>query len=176
MKSYAANALNQYTAIANPDAVGLRGTATNTATVTVNGNAASRDNVASDTVPWHYALLADNANGGAYTFANIMAVVNPPGTNTPDIVESTSGSVYAPPQAEVLAYDDDGNLLSDGRFSYTWNGENRLVCAEEQVCPTNRTLRKVDYAYDHQGRMVWKVVSRRASRVGRTPRDERHCQ
>ena len=35
MKTYAANELNQYTAIANPDAVGLRGTATNTATVTV---------------------------------------------------------------------------------------------------------------------------------------------
>ena len=119
MKSYAANALNQYTAIANPDAVGLRGTATNTATVTVNGNAASRDNVASDTVPWHYALLADNANGGAYTFANIMAVVNPPGTNTPDVVESTSGSVYAPPRNETPTYDLDGNLLSDGRFNYT---------------------------------------------------------
>jgi len=35
VKTYAANELNQYTAIANPDAVGLRGTATNTATVTV---------------------------------------------------------------------------------------------------------------------------------------------
>jgi hypothetical protein len=74
VKAYAANELNQYTAIANPDAVGLRGDATNTATI-------------------------------------------------------------------------------------TWNGENRLVCAEEQVCPTNRTLRKVDYAYDHQGRMVWKKIS-----------------
>ena len=159
-KSYTANALNQYTSIANPDAVGLRGSATNTATVTVNGNAALSDNVASDTVPWHYALLADNANGPDYTFANIMAVVNPPGTNTPDVVESTSGSVYAPPRAEALAYDDDGNLLSDGRWHYTWNGENRLICAEEQVCPTNRTLRKVEYVYDHQGRMVWKKISR----------------
>ena len=159
-KTYTANALNQYTAIANPDAVGLRGSATNTATVTVNGNAALSDSIASDTVPWHYALLADNADGPDYTFANIMAVVNPPGTNTPDVVESTSGSVYAPPRAEALAYDDDGNLLSDGRWHYTWNGENRLICAEEQVCPTNRTLRKVEYVYDHQGRMVWKKISR----------------
>ncbi|NLB68989.1 MAG: RHS repeat-associated core domain-containing protein [Lentisphaerae bacterium] len=163
MKSYTANALNQYTAIANPDAVGLRGSATNTATVKVNGNAALSDNIASDTVPWHFALQADNADGPDYTFASIMAVVNPPGTNTPDIVESTSGSVYAPPQQEALAYDDDGNILSDGRWHYTWNGENRLVCAEEQVCPTNRTLRKVEYGYDHQGRMVWKAVSHRAT-------------
>jgi len=45
IKSYTANELNQYTAIANPDAVGLRGSATSTATVTVNGNAVSRDNL-----------------------------------------------------------------------------------------------------------------------------------
>ena len=37
-----------------------------------------------------------------------MAVINPPGTNTPDIVFTASGSVYAPPQQEVLVYDDDG--------------------------------------------------------------------
>ena len=159
MKTYAANELNQYTSIANPVAVGLRGTATNTAVVTVNGDAATRDSVASNVRPWHFALPADNANGGKYTLASIMAVVNPSGTNTMDSVDSATGFVYAPPQNETLAYDDDGNLLSDGRWQYTWNGENRLVCAEEQVCPTNRTLRKVDYAYDHQGRMVWKQIS-----------------
>ena len=159
MKSCAANELNQYTSIDNPDAVGLRGSATNTATVTVNGNAALSDSIASDTVPWHYALLADNADSGAYTFASIMAVVNPPGMNTPDIVESTSGSVYAPPQAEVLAYDDDGNLLSDGRWEYTWNGENRLVKAEELISPTNREPYVVEYAYDHRGRLIWKTIA-----------------
>ena len=159
VKSYAANELNQYASIANPVAVGLRGTATNTAVVTVNGDAATRDSVASNVRPWHFALPADNANGGKYTRASIMAVVNPSGTNTQDSVDSATGFVYAPPQNETPAYDDDGNLLSDGRWHYTWNGENRLIKAEEQVCPTNRTLRKVDYAYDHQGRMVWKKIS-----------------
>ena len=159
VKTYAANELNQYTSIANPVAVGLRGVATNTATVTVNAAAATRDSVASTTRPWPFALPADNANGGKYTLASIMAVVNPAGTNTQDSVDSATGFVYAPPQQETPTYDDDGNLLSDGRWHYTWNGENRLIKAEEQVCPTNRTLRKVDYAYDHQGRMVWKKIS-----------------
>ena len=159
MKSYAANALNQYTAIANPDAVGLRGSATNTATVTVNGSAALSDGIASDIVPWHYALQADNANSPDYTFANIMAVVNPPGTNTPDIVSTASGHVYAPPQAETLTYDLDGNLISDGRWHYIWNGENRLVRAEEQISPTIRQPYVVEYAYDHQGRMVNKTIA-----------------
>ena len=115
VKTYAANELNQYTAIANPNAVGLRGDATNTAVVTVNGNSVERDRIASDTVPWHFALEADNANGPDYTFAEIVGVINPAGTNEADIVSTTSGNGYAPPQNETLTYDDDGNLLSDGR-------------------------------------------------------------
>ena len=159
MKGYTANALNQYTSIANPDVVALRGVATNSATVTVNGNAASRDSVVSTWTPWHHALEADNANGGAFTFAETMAAINPPGTNTPDLVSTASGNVYAPPQAEVLAYDDDGNLLSDGRWQYTWNGENRLVKAEELLSPPMREPYVVEYAYDHRGRMIWKTVA-----------------
>jgi RHS repeat-associated protein len=158
-KSYSANELNQYTAISNPDAVGLRGSATNTATVTVNGNAASSDAIVAPWTPWHYALPADNANGGTFTFAGIMAVINPPGTNTPDIVSSESGHVYAPPQAETLAYDDDGNLFSDGRWQYTWNGENRLIKAEELVSPPTHNAYVVKYAYDHQGRMIQKTFA-----------------
>ncbi len=78
-KTYTANALNQYTSIANPDAVGLRGSATNSATVTMNGNAVERANIVAPWTPWHHALPTDNADGGAFTFAEIMAVVNPPG-------------------------------------------------------------------------------------------------
>jgi len=101
-KSYTANAVNQYTAIANPNAVGLRGSATNSSTVTVNGNAVSRDTIVAAWTPWHYALAATNATSGAFTLAEIMAVINPPGTNTPDIVSTESGHTYAPPQQEVL--------------------------------------------------------------------------
>jgi RHS repeat-associated protein len=125
----------------------------------VNGEAALSDSIASDTVPWHFALQADNADGGKYTFASIVGVVNPPGTNTPDLVSTASGSVYAPPQQETLTYDDDGNLVSDGRWQYTWNGENRLIKAEELVSPTNRLPNVVEYTYDHRGRMIWKTVA-----------------
>ncbi|MGI5869232.1 MAG: hypothetical protein ACOX9C_07305 [Kiritimatiellia bacterium] len=77
--------MNQCTAIANPDAVGLRGSAT------------SRDNIVAPWIPWHYALATDNADGDALTFAEIMAVVNPPGTNTPDIVSTSVGAAHAHP-------------------------------------------------------------------------------
>ena len=52
---------------------------------------------------------------------------------------------------ELFTYDADGNMTSDGRFHYTWNGENRLVMA------SNDTV-VVTYAYDHRGRMVTKTL------------------
>jgi len=58
-----------------------------------------------------------------------------------------------------MDHDDDGNLAADGRYVYVWDAENRLVAVEEQVCPTNRALHRVEYDYDHRGRMVWKTAS-----------------
>jgi hypothetical protein len=37
---------------------------------------------------------------------------------------------YVPPAAETLGYDPDGNLTSDGRWSYTRDEENRLIQME----------------------------------------------
>ena len=50
---------------------------------------------------------------------------------------------------EQFTYDADGNMTSDGRFHYTWNGENRLICASNSEYI-------VTSAYDHRGRMVTK--------------------
>jgi YD repeat-containing protein len=35
--------------------------------------------------------------------------------------------VFVPKTPETFTYDADGNLLSDGRWNYTWDAENRLV-------------------------------------------------
>jgi len=35
-------------------------------------------------------------------------------------------------------YDADGNLLTDDRFSYTWDGESRLVRAEMIEAPGSK--------------------------------------
>ena len=153
-RSYTANALNQYTSIANPDAVGLRGETVSNATVTVNSELVERDQPASDTWPWHFALEADNAVRPDFALAEIAASLPPVGTNAQGVVQTQSGFLYAPPQKETLTYDADGNLTGDGRFTYTWDAENRLVAVEELVCPTNRSLRRVEYAYDHQSRRV----------------------
>ncbi len=57
------------------------------------------------------------------------------------------------PNSTPFSYDADGNMTSDGRFLYMWNGENRMaVASNDEVVVT--------YAYDYQGRMVNKKISR----------------
>jgi RHS repeat-associated protein len=59
--------------------------------------------------------------------------------------------------ASSPSYDTDGNMTSDGNFTYTWNGENRLVVAERTagVSPATR----IEYAYDYMGRMFKRTVN-----------------
>jgi len=59
---------------------------------------------------------------------------------------------------EVFTHDLDGNLTADGRFSCTWDGENRLI-AGEALATTPATARvKVTMTYDAQSRRVQKQV------------------
>jgi hypothetical protein len=50
----------------------------------------------------------------------------------------------------------DGNILSDARWTYTWDAENRLVHLAGRVTGVQPT--SVDYEYDWQGRRIKKVV------------------
>jgi RHS repeat-associated protein len=156
--SYTANALNQYTQRSVPDEKDLIGTAPTNVAVTVNQNPVSRQSAY-----WHHSLEVTNAESAAYPQVAINAVYNPPGTNAPDVVTSQTGRVFVAETPEAFTYDNDGNLTQDGRFDYTWNGENRLIKAETRDdLPAAVPRFRVEYAYDHQGRMVWKQVSTNA--------------
>ena len=71
------------------------------------------------------------------------------------ISSATTGTVFVAKTPEQFTYDADGNMTSDGRFRYFWNGENRLVMASNDT-----TI--VTYAYDHRGRMVSSIWTSRA--------------
>ena len=153
--SYTANALNQYTQRTVPDEKDLIGTAPTNVAVTVNQNAASRQNAY-----WYHALEVTNAASAAYPQVAITAVYNPPGTNDADVVTSQTGHVFVAKTPEQFTYDDDGNLTQDGRFDYTWNGENRLIKAETRDdLPTAVPRVRVEYAYDHQSRRIASATS-----------------
>ena len=76
-----------------------------------------------------------------------------------DEMSAVTGRVFVAQNPEQFTYDANGNMLTDGRFRYTWNAENRLVRAQELVAPTNRNPYTIAYAYDHKGRMVSKRIT-----------------
>ena len=73
-----------------------------------------------------------------------------------DEMSAVTGRVFVAQNPEQFTYDADGNMTSDGRFHYFWNGENRLVCASNSEYV-------VTYAYDHRERMVTKTLCASAS-------------
>jgi len=52
---------------------------------------------------------------------------------------------------EVPTYDADGNMLTNGDWTYTWNGENRLTAASNATTIVN-------FKYDYMGRRFEKSV------------------
>ena len=65
--------------------------------------------------------------------------------------------ILAPSQKEeALIYDEDGNLIEDGRFRYSWNAENRLVEVESKVAAAGAM--RLEFVYDYMGRRIRKEV------------------
>src|SRR5437667_4113311 len=55
--------------------------------------------------------------------------------------------------------DLDGNLTNDGRWTYTWDGENRLMNMTSLSSAPAASKFKLDFAYDYVGRRIQKIVS-----------------
>jgi len=109
--TYTANNLNQYSQRTVADLIDVIGSAETGTTVTVNSLATTRHGKY-----WHRGLGVTNDSSAVYQEVNVVGVYNPPGTNDPDIVTSVTGHVFVAKTPEQFVYDDDGNLLSDGRF------------------------------------------------------------
>ena len=60
---------------------------------------------------------------------------------------------YTAVNATAPTYDDDGNMLTNGNWSYAWNGENRLIRAINSA-----TGEKLEFAHDYMGRRIFKKV------------------
>ncbi len=184
--AYTANALNQYTRRTVPGNVQIRGEADTDAIVTVNENptwrypslggstAQTSAALAAPTSPRSGATsaapaaqtsyfyggdYADNAASPVFKELEIAAVLPATSPDGWDEMSAVTGRVFVAQNPEQFTYDADGNMLTDGRFRYTWNSENRLVRAQELVAPTNRHPYTVAYAYDHKGRMVSKRIT-----------------
>jgi RHS repeat-associated protein len=142
--TYGANNLNQYTNRSVPGFADIMGLSLATNTVTVGGQTAYRKS------EYFRDQLSVN-NGSAVVWTNLAVVAT--GQN------SVTGNVYVAQTPETYGYDADGNLTSDGRWTYTWDGENRLVSMQGlSGIPTGAKL-KLDFVYDYLGRRIQKMVS-----------------
>lgn len=148
--NYAANHLNQYTSRDVPGYTTVLGSANTNATVTVNLQRAVRQG----NYFWD-ELAESNGSSPLYVSLTNLAVLNN-GTNA-DLVATNVGKVFLPQSPEAFGYDPDGNLTNDGRWSYTWDAENRLLrmTANTSVEPQY----ELAFAYDYQGRRIQKTVS-----------------
>ncbi|MEO6876210.1 MAG: RHS repeat-associated core domain-containing protein, partial [Opitutaceae bacterium] len=107
-----------------------------------------------------------NTTGPAWTQVDVAGIRPGGGPAGADAVASGTRHVFVPQTPELYTYDLDGNLTADGRWTYTWDGENRLIACETQVgiLPPTGPLplaqrRKLEFAYDAQGRRFSKKVS-----------------
>ena len=86
-----------------------------------------------------------------------LAVLNQ-GTNA-DIISTNVGDVFLPQTPEQFTYDADGNLTSDGRWTNTWDAENRLISMTSLTNGPAGSKLRLAFGYDYMGRRISKVAS-----------------
>ena len=150
---YTANSLNQYSQRGVPSAIDITGTANTLATVTVNNQSTARKG------DYFYKELAvDNSTSPASLQLNIVGARNNFGAGGEDAVTEKGGRAFIGKAAESFTYDFDGNLTSDSRWAYTWDGENRIVAIEAAAGVPADAKNKLEFSYDYLGRRIQKTV------------------
>ena len=150
MQDYTANLLNQYTQRTVPGYLEIAGSATNSATITVNHGVATRKaNYYRREVP-----VANNLSPLWQSITNNAVIA----LATNDLNTNAVGTVFVSKNPETFDYDGDGNMISDGRWTFTWDAENRLVRFESRAGAPLGSSNRVSFLYDDSGRRIGKVV------------------
>ena len=141
-----ANGLNQYASRSVPGYLDILGFAAAGTTVTVNGRATLRQG------GYFYAEEPVN-NAGASQFP-LLTTTAAVGAAS----RSQTGNLFVPQTPEVFTQDADGNLVADGRWTYTWDNENRLTRLDSLAGVPDAAKAQVQFAYDAAGRRLRKQV------------------
>ncbi len=150
---YQANLLNEIISRTVPDKADIIGSASTSAKVSVNNVRATRKGEY-----FRAEVPVDNSAGPVLMSVTNVGVINN-GPSGLDIVTNSLSSLFVPPASEALTYDLDGNLSTDGRWTYTWDGENRLVTMTGNANVPSAARLKLDFTYDYAGRRIVKKVS-----------------
>ena len=101
------------------------------------------------------AVKRDSANTQladlSYLYDQIGNRTSATENNTTTTYTSNLVNQYTQIASQVPTYDADGNMTSYNGWTYTWNGENRLVAAENSDT-------RLEFSYDYMGRRLEKKV------------------
>ncbi len=125
--NYTPNNLNQYNSRDVPGYVDVKGVSYATNTVTVNGTTAYRK-----VEYFRDELSVDNSTTPVWEGITVAATGLP----------SVSGNKFLPKTPEQFGYDLDGNLTSDGQWTYTWDAESHFANSSAEVGARCATLTK----------------------------------
>ena len=90
----------------------------------------------------------DNSAGPVTVDYNVYAIKQDV-PNNKELIRKEIKQYTIPQKAQAYTYDTDGNMTSDGTWTYTYNGENRPVT----VINADNT-KKFEYKYDYAGRRI----------------------
>lgn len=150
--SYTPNDLNQYSDRVVPGYLRFFGTASSEATVSATGPIGG-DSVRAERKGPFFSLEVpvENGNVPVTGVSTIRGVIFDP-TQNADVERFETRSVNLPASPEAFSYDDDGNLMADGSWTYEWDPENRLSAMQR-----GNEIR-LTFVYDYAGRRVQKSV------------------
>ena len=154
LENYTANDLNQYTQRTVPGFAEVQGRARSDATVTVNLQPTTRQGTY-----WRSELNADNSASPLWLGVTNVAVLRGAGAGGTDLVASNTGTLFLPQPPETYLHDADGNLTRDGRFTYTWDAENRLITTESLTTAPAASRLRQEWFHLPDGRWAQRVIS-----------------
>jgi RHS repeat-associated protein len=150
--AYTVNSVNQYTQRTVPGWFDAMGTAASNTAVYAGGQLASRQGEY-----FRAEVPFNNSSAPVWTELSVVASQLTVGQTTN--ISTTNGWIWLSPTPETFTYDLDGNLTSDGRWTNTWDAENRLIQQQSRSdAPAGSKLR-LQFQYDYQGRRIQKIVS-----------------
>src|SRR5439155_10561123 len=141
---YSSNNRIQYTSCDIPGAFDVLGAALDSETVTVNTASVYRHGE-------YFRKELSVANTSVPVWQSVAVAAT--GETT------VNGNVFVPKTQEQFTYDYDGSLLTDGRWTYTWDAENRLLSMVALSSVPDGAKLKLDFTYDSKGRRIQKSVS-----------------
>ena len=150
--NYTASVLNQYTARDVPGYVQSLGTASAASVVTMwMTNFEYATAIRQGTFFRGELPITNTSAPISATLTNVALVYN-----SPVVMGTNAGSAFVAQTPEQFTYDADGNLASDGRWTYAWDAENRLTSLTARTAVGPQQL--IKFVYDYQGRRIQKLV------------------